>query len=97
MNTNMNDTEEDTSSNDISFDDMVNEIKRYVNELSIEERKEIYKMFVNVISDSKIQEKKTGIQVKIRDIPKQILVSIYKYIQHKRQTKLTAIQYFPNE
>ena len=80
----------------ISFDDIVTEIKKSIGELSVEERREIYKMYENVVDDSKVLEKNTGLQTHFNNIPKPIVISIYKYIQNKMAIKMNAIKYFPS-
>lgn len=73
-------------------------IKKHINELSINERKDILQMIVNSpIEDNKIQTKGNGTQIKFCDIPKNTIMSIYGYIQNKLSNKLNELQYFPDE
>ena len=44
----------------------------------------------------KIQTKGDGTQIKIRDIPRSTIYMIYSYIQTKLNSKLTALQNFPD-
>jgi len=82
---------------DIPYEDIIAEIKKSVSDLSVEERREIFNMFSNIVDDSYIHEKNTGVQINFKNIPPHIVVSIHKYIQNKITAKKAAIQYFPSD
>ena len=81
----------------VDFQTAVKYIEHHVGDLSITERQDILQMIVNSsIEDSKIQTKGDGTQIKIRDIPRSTIYMIYSYIQTKLNSKLTALQNFPD-
>lgn len=73
-----------TKESHISHINMISFIGQSVNDLTINERKEIYKIMGNSSMDeSKVQEKGDGILIKFKDIPRPVIQEIYNYIVRK--------------
>jgi hypothetical protein len=54
-----------------------------INELIIKDRKTVLQLIYNSASRSKLKEKGSGTQIKIKDIPNVLIESIYVFIEHK--------------
>lgn len=67
---------------------MIMYIKQRVNDLTDNERKEIYQIIGSSdIDDSKVQEKGDGILIKFKDIPQSVIKSMYVYMVKKISEK----------
>jgi len=76
--------------------DMVKFIKRNVNDISIEERKEILQIIINSSTDdSKIHTKGDGTVVSFKDLDQATVSAIYNFIQLKIANKTLYFQDFP--
>ena len=76
---------------------MIEYIKQYVGDLSIDERRDVIQMIVNSsIPDKKIQTKGNGTQIKFRDIPDTVVSMIYNYIDTRVSNKKDELQHFPD-
>jgi len=81
----------------VTATEMIKYIDRNVNDLMVEERKEILGMIMSSsIESNKIQTKGDGTQIKYRDIPPNVITSIYHFIKNKLAAKMAALEYFPD-
>jgi hypothetical protein len=77
---------------------MITYIKQKVGDLNVNERKDILQMLINSgIEDSRIHSKGRGTQIKFMDIPTDMIVSIYKFIQVKINEKMENLKNFTEE
>lgn len=68
-------------------------IKQKVSSMSINDRREILRIIMQSgIDDHKIHSKGDGTQVKFKDLPYTTVLSIYKYMTTKIDTKITELQ-----
>lgn len=74
--------------NTVDVIDMIIFIKQRVNDLTDNERKEIYQIIDSSnIDDGKIQEKGDGILIKFKDIPRTAILEMYNYMTRKLNEK----------
>jgi uncharacterized protein with WD repeat len=86
----------DTNKNELI--NMITYIKHKVGDLNVNERKDILQMLINAgIEDNKIQSKGRGTQIKFMDIPTDMIVSIYNFIQVKINEKIENLKNFTEE
>lgn len=77
---------------------MITYIKQKVGDLNVNERKDILQMLINSgIEDSRIHSKGRGTQIKFMDIPTDMIVSIYNFIQVKINEKMENLKNFTEE
>lgn len=68
--------------------DMIIFIKQRVNDLTDNERKEIYQIIDSSnIDEGKIQEKGDGILIKFKDIPRTAILDVYNFMIRKLNEK----------
>ena len=83
---------------DININTYISYIKQYINDLSLSDKKDVLQLIMNSnIEDNKIQTKGDGTQIKFKDIPVNIIISIYNYMHNKINTKLNELEYFPDK
>ena len=58
-------------------------IHEHINELKINDRKEILQMITYSVDDEKIAEKGNGTQIKFDDINQVLLLNIYNFVYNK--------------
>ncbi len=80
----------------VKIGDMIDYIKRYVDDLSISERQDILQIIINSqIEDKKIQTKGNGTQIRFKDLDNSTITVIYNYIHSKLQMKISTLQSLP--
>ena len=77
---------------------MITYINQKIGDLNINERRDILQMIINSgIDDDKIQSKGRGSQIKFVDIPFDVIISIYEYMQNKINEKMENLKNFTEE
>jgi hypothetical protein len=62
-----------------------------INELGIQDRKEVLQMVYNSPARGKLKEKGSGTQVKITDLPESMIVQIYDFVGAKLQEQYLVL------
>ena len=83
-----------TTSTNISH--MMHYILRHVDELTLEERTQIYRIIMDSRTDeSKILEKGAGVEIKFRHLRPDTILSIYNFIEARILKKKKELSEFP--
>lgn len=71
--------------------EMIIYVKQKIDELSLNERRDILQILINNGLEDKIIEKGGGSQIKFKEIPRSIIVDIHKYAKTKIEEKLAKL------
>jgi hypothetical protein len=83
-----------TSSN-LSY--MMQYILKHVDELTLEERTQIYRIIMDSRTDeSKIVEKGAGIEIKFKNLRPDTIISIYNFVDMRIMKKKRELSEFPD-
>lgn len=73
--------------------DMATFISAKITELTLDNRKEIYRIIIaDNVDDEKVHSKGGGIQIKYKDLPWETIAKIHKYIKTKIEEKTALLQ-----
>lgn len=81
----------------VNTNDQIIYIQNNVDNLDLEERKQIYQMLINAsVDDNKIQAKGRGIQISFSHIPVSMILTIYQFVKTKIEHKQKKLEELPD-
>ncbi len=76
---------------------MIIYIKQKIDDVSIDDRKNILRIIKASVDDNKIHSKGNGTQIKFKDLPIEVVQQIYTYIHEKLIMKMDNLKNFTEE